>query len=84
MKSVRKWRMKWIRVGHILRRKTAFPSDAKALRGRINPFIILQDAPQHDTIDELVELARDKEEWQGTANAIYPAKHKTIDYSSLE
>jgi len=27
---------------------------------------ILLDAPQHDTMDELVELARDKEEWQGT------------------
>jgi len=35
---------------------------------------ILLDAPQHDTMDELVELARDKEEWQGTANAIYLAK----------
>ena len=42
---------------------------------------ILLDASQHDTsMDELVEssrsrLARDKEEiqWQGTANAIYPA-----------
>jgi hypothetical protein len=33
---------------------------------------ILLDAPQHDTstTDELVELARDKEEWEGTANAI--------------
>jgi len=34
---------------------------------------ILLDAPQHDTMDELAELARDKEEWQGTANAIHPA-----------
>jgi len=38
---------------------------------------ILRDAPQHDTMDEQVELARDKEEWQGTANAIYPAKRLT-------
>ena len=45
---------------------------------------ILLDASQHDTsMDELVEssrsrLARDKEEiqWQGTANAIYPAAAK--------
>ena len=40
---------------------------------------ILLDAPQHDTstMDELVELARDKEEWEGTANAIYSAKRLT-------
>ena len=38
---------------------------------------ILLDAPQHDTVDELVQLARDKEERQGTANAIYPAKRLT-------
>ena len=30
----------------------------------------LPDARQHDTMDELFELARDKEERQGTANAI--------------
>jgi len=35
---------------------------------------ILLDPPQHDTMDEPVELARDKGEWQGTANAIYPAR----------
>jgi hypothetical protein len=28
-------------------------------------------------MDELVELAQDKEEWKGTANAIYPAKRLT-------
>jgi len=38
---------------------------------------ILLDAPQHDIMDELVELARDKEEWEGTANAIYSAKRLT-------
>ena len=38
---------------------------------------ILLDAPQHDTMNELAELAKDKEEWQGTANAIYPAKRLT-------
>ena len=44
---------------------------------------ILLDAPQHDTMDELVELARDKEEWQGTANVIYlPCKTIAIDYTS--
>jgi len=41
---------------------------------------VLLDALQHDTMDELVELARDKE-WQGTGNAIY-CLCKTIDYSS--
>jgi len=42
---------------------------------------ILLDAPQHvhDTrsMDELVELARDKGESHGAANAICPAKRST-------
>ena len=34
---------------------------------------ILLDAPQHDTMDELVKLTRDQEEWQKTANTNYSA-----------
>jgi len=67
--------MKW--VGHILRKEDSFL--ARKMRMRMQNSYeegsILLDAPQYDTMDELVELARDKEEWQalqlGTANAIY-------------
>ena len=63
-------------MGHILRKEDSFLARKMLMRMQ-KPYeegSILLDAPQHDTMDELAELARDKEEWQGTANAIYPAK----------
>jgi len=53
VKSVRKWRMKWIRVGHVLRKEDSFLARKMLMRMQ-KPYeegSILQDAPQHDTID---------------------------------
>jgi hypothetical protein len=54
----------------------ALPRHLKMLMRMQKPYeegSILLDAPQHDTMDELVKLTRDQEEWQKTANTIYPA-----------
>jgi len=84
VKSVKKWRMKWVRPhppkGRQLPSEEDADADAKALRRRINPAGCT--ATRH--LDELVELARDKEEWEGTANAIYPAKRLTTAVLSRE
>ena len=68
--------MKW--VGHILRKEDSFLAWKMRMQKPYEEGSILLDAPQHDTMDELAELARDKEEWQGTANATYPAKRRAI------
>ena len=56
--------------GHILRKEDSFLARKMLMRmqKRYEKGSILLDAPQRDTMDELVELARDKEEC------------KTIDY----
>ena len=63
-------------MGHILRKEDSFLARKMLMRMQ-KPYeegSILLDAPQHDTMNELAELAKDKEEWQGAANAICPAK----------
>jgi len=63
-------------MGHILRKEDSFLARKMLMRMQ-KPYeegSILLDAPQHDTMNELAELAKDKEKWQGTANAICPAK----------
>jgi len=78
--------MQWVR--HILRKEDRFlerlsgeAGSRKMVMRMQKPYgegSILMDAPQHArTMDELAELARDMEEWQGTVNAIYPAKRLT-------
>ena len=67
-------------VRHILRKEDSFLARKMLMRMQkaYEEGSILLDAPQHDTMDELAELAQDKEECQGTANAIYPAKFKRL------
>ena len=60
VKSVRKWRMKW--VGHILRNSFLARKMLMRMQKPYEEGSILLDAPQHDTMYDLVELARDKEE----------------------
>ena len=51
VKSVRKWRMKW--VGHILRNSFLARKMLMRMQKPYEEGSILLDAPQHDTMDEL-------------------------------
>ena len=74
-KHVRSLRLKW--VGHILRKDESFPARRMLMNDekRYEEGSVLMDAPKHDTMEELAELARkdNKESWKLDTNVI---KHK--------
>ena len=71
---VRQQRFQW--VGHILRRHESFPA-RRMLMKQQKPYekgSVLMDAPRHDNMDELAELAQDRKSWRATKLAIGSSK----------
>ena len=71
---VRQQRFQW--VGHTLRRHESFPA-RRMLMKQQKPYekgSVLMDAPRHDNMDELAELAQDRESWRATKLAIGSSK----------
>ena len=75
---VRKQRFKW--VGHTLRREESFPARRMLMREQ-KPYedgSVLMDAPNHDTMAELAELAQDRKSWRTTKHDIGSSKQCSI------
>ena len=71
---VRQQRFQW--VGHILRRHESFPA-RRMLMKQQKPYekgSVLMDAPRHDNMVELAELAQDRKSWRATKLAIGSSK----------
>ena len=71
---VRQQRFQW--VGHTLRRHESFPA-RRMLMKQQKPYekgSVLMDAPRHDNMDELAELAQDRKSWRATKLAIGSSK----------
>ena len=71
---VRQQRFQW--VGHTLRRYESFPA-RRMLMKQQKPYekgSVLMDAPRHDNMDELAELAQDRKSWRATKLAIGSSK----------
>ena len=71
---VRKQRFEW--VGHTLRRHESFPA-RRMLMKQQKPYeegSVLMDAPRHNDMDELAELAQDRQSWRATKHAIGSSK----------
>ena len=65
-------RIRW--VGHVLRLDSARPvkQAIMTMEPPYTPGSILDDAPPHSTLEELCELAQNKEDWRTNATAISP------------
>ena len=80
---VRKQRFEW--VGHTLRRHESFPA-RRMLMKQQKPYeegSVLMDAPQHNDMDELAELAQDRQSWRATKHATGSSKQCSNPPQSL-
>jgi hypothetical protein len=75
--KVRQRRFRWL--GHVLRleedrlvRTAVLQLVQKCLEGESADGTILMDAPAHGSVEELLELANDKQLWNGVCNAMCP------------
>ena len=71
---VRQQRFQW--VGHTLRKHESFPARRMLTKQQktYEKGSVLIDAPKHDNMNEVAEVAKDRESWRATKHAVGSSK----------